>query len=373
MRNIPTAVRIEEAATEDALEALREEWALLAEQAPSATPFQSPEWLLPWWRHFGSGALWALALRRGEALIGLAPLFLSTVPGPSGQAQRKVALMGSGAADYLDILCRADAGAPGAAALYRRLRREQSRWDVCDFHEVRASSPLLLAPAPSQLSVRIRPLEACPVLALPRSLEEFRAALPPGQRVRLQRARSALGRAGAVAIERADGDTVPEFLGDLFRLRRACREGTGPAHSAGDVSDITAPTAAFYRDVAEGMFRRGLLRLYRLLLDGAPAAALLGFQSKGVFYCLLAEAHPGSLRLNPGLVLMQHAIESALEEGATEFDFLRGREKHKYLWGAQDRMNYRLMLSGAPFAGDEPPVVVPPAPGRARALSPAFR
>ena len=40
--------------TPEELERLREEWLALWRRSPSATPFQSPMWLLPWWRAFGS-------------------------------------------------------------------------------------------------------------------------------------------------------------------------------------------------------------------------------------------------------------------------------------------------------------------------------
>jgi hypothetical protein len=39
---------VEEITTMDALERLRWEWSELWTRSPAATPFQSPEWLLPW-------------------------------------------------------------------------------------------------------------------------------------------------------------------------------------------------------------------------------------------------------------------------------------------------------------------------------------
>jgi CelD/BcsL family acetyltransferase involved in cellulose biosynthesis len=39
---------------------------------------------------------------------------------------------------------------------------------------------------------------------------------------------------------------------------------------------------------------------------------------------------------------MRHAIE---QDGAMEFDFLRGNEGYKYRWGARDRSNTRLSIT----------------------------
>lgn len=45
-----------------ALEALRGEWQALWARS-GARPFQSPAWLLPWWRHVGRGEPACLAVR----------------------------------------------------------------------------------------------------------------------------------------------------------------------------------------------------------------------------------------------------------------------------------------------------------------------
>ena len=60
----------------DSLTALEPEWLDLWRRSPNATPFQSPMWLLPWWKHFGSNELHTIALREGGRLKGLAPLYI---------------------------------------------------------------------------------------------------------------------------------------------------------------------------------------------------------------------------------------------------------------------------------------------------------
>ena len=39
------------------LAAFEPQWLALCRRTPGATPFQTPMWLLPWWRHFGSNDL----------------------------------------------------------------------------------------------------------------------------------------------------------------------------------------------------------------------------------------------------------------------------------------------------------------------------
>jgi CelD/BcsL family acetyltransferase involved in cellulose biosynthesis len=64
-----------------------------------ATPFQSPDWLIPWWRHLGSGELRAVALYCGNKLTGLLPLYSET--GGNGSLLR---FLGTGISDYLDCI-----------------------------------------------------------------------------------------------------------------------------------------------------------------------------------------------------------------------------------------------------------------------------
>jgi CelD/BcsL family acetyltransferase involved in cellulose biosynthesis len=46
-------LEISEIDSQQALEALGPEWRALWERIGDSTPFQSPEWLIPWWQFLG--------------------------------------------------------------------------------------------------------------------------------------------------------------------------------------------------------------------------------------------------------------------------------------------------------------------------------
>ena len=46
-----------------------------------------------------------------------------------------------------------------------------------------------------------------------------------------------------------------------------------------------------------------------------------------------------------GVVISAKAIELGIEQGATEFDFLRGNETYKYRFGAQDTTIYKIDMN----------------------------
>src|SRR5437879_4293087 len=83
----------------EGLERLHPEWSELYGRCPRATPFQSPQWLVPWTRYlFKGGEIWALAIRDNGELIGFAPLFCW------GINRRTVSFLGAGISDYGDLL-----------------------------------------------------------------------------------------------------------------------------------------------------------------------------------------------------------------------------------------------------------------------------
>ena len=71
MRPDAATLAIEEAADLPTLERLRPDWEALWQTVPDATPFQSPAWLIPWWRHVGQGALDVGGHVVGRNLVGL--------------------------------------------------------------------------------------------------------------------------------------------------------------------------------------------------------------------------------------------------------------------------------------------------------------
>jgi CelD/BcsL family acetyltransferase involved in cellulose biosynthesis len=135
----------------------------------------------------------------------------------------------------------------------------------------------------------------------------------------------------------ADGaEAVFGALLELHGARWAARGERGVLDGPG--------VEAFHREVVRGFLERGWLRLFALRVEGRLAAVHYGFSAKGRAYYYLGGFDPAFHQLSPGSLMVLHAIEEALREGAGEFDFLRGREAYKYAWGGVDRRQYRRVL-----------------------------
>lgn len=324
--------KVEEVTDLGSLEALRSEWSSLCDTPSRTTPFQRPEWLISWWRAFRPGEPWVLAVRREGRLAALAPFLIYRAQ----NGARTVAFCGGGVSDYCDVVTDPETGDEAVRTLLDHLAACRDRWDACDFEPMPAESPLLRAPAPEGWEDRIEVRDVCPVLHLPGRVEDLREVVPNRQLYNLRQYRRRAQALGDLRLERADDESWDGFLDVLIRLHGARWNDRGEAGMlAGD------GLRAFHREAAAGFAARSALGLYVLCLNGAPIAALYGFQEKETYFYYIQGFDPAHARLSPGVLLVGGVVEDVLRRGARRMDFLRGPETYKYWWGAKDRETFR--------------------------------
>ncbi len=300
----------------DGLEWLNPEWSELYHRCSRATPFQSAQWLIPWTRHFFKGReIWALAMRNQTELIGFAPLFCW------GVEQRTVSFLGTGISDYGDLLFAPGMEDECVAAVWAFLADRQDGWDELDLQELRCGSGLLRGQHAEECSV-------CPVL----DLSSYPESMDHKHRIDVRRAQSRLNKHHAREFLTSNRSNLTQNLDDFFRLYEM-RWGV-----------MDSSLRQFYSEAAANFLATGDLRLSLLRIDNMPAAAIYAFTKGQVLYCYLSGFDPAMSKLSPGAVLLGWVIEQAIAEGTKYVDFLRQPEPYKYLWGARDRVNYKLKL-----------------------------
>jgi CelD/BcsL family acetyltransferase involved in cellulose biosynthesis len=324
-----------EVLTEDAaLHALRPVWeALWRRAAERATPFQSPAWLLAWWRAFGTGRPRVAALRGDDGrLLGLLPLYLLTE-----DSGTKLLPIGIGVSDYLDALLDPDAPLDAAARLLAAALAASPEAACCDFVGLPPGAALREAAVPPDWRDEgVRPSEPCPVLALP-SGAGLSEVLSRRRRAALRNARNRAERAGGIAVQTADAETLDACLDALVALH--CARWDARGQPGGVLADPRV--LALHREAAPGLLAAGALRLQVLRLGGVPAAAQYALLGGGGHRVLLylSGFDAARARESPGAILLGELIAWALAEGWRELHFLRGDEDYKYVWGATDRFN----------------------------------
>ena len=189
------------------------------------------------------------------------------------------------------------------------------------------------------LSCFVEEMDQAPYVPLPDSFEGYLALLGQKERHELRR-----------KMRRA-AEQLPELS---FRL--TCNEGEfmRDIRSFLDLHRKSAPgkkkfmddrMAAFFQEVAAGFLRAGMLRLAFLSSEGKDVAAAFQFRTRRSMFLYNSGYDPERRLAQPGLVLIARCIESAIEEGAVEYDFLRGTERYKYDLGGRDRAVRRVTVA----------------------------
>jgi CelD/BcsL family acetyltransferase involved in cellulose biosynthesis len=339
-RNALVAEPVESAA---GLKELRGEWLELWRRDPAATPFQSPDWLLPWWSHVGEGAVLSAAVYRDAALVGVLPAYVYTHPVSN---ERQLLPIGVGTSDYLGGVFAEEAAQRAASACLEVLAAHRHRWDASWFPQLREESPLLQ-------SARVKSF------AVSCSEPSRRAKVAPGgelhgklrENARYYRKRAE--RLGTVRFVTATEQDAPEYFELLQRLHARRWETRGEAGVLADARVLAA-----HRECVPLLAATGTLRMHALWIGERPAAVIYGLadaalrRDRSVYYYLNG-FDPEFREVSPGTLLLEYAMQHAWREGALYLDMLRGDEAYKRLWGAEGRATFAFALPAATHSGGE--------------------
>jgi CelD/BcsL family acetyltransferase involved in cellulose biosynthesis len=283
------------------------------DQLGAATPFQSPAWLIPSWRHLGRGQLHVVTARMDGRLVGVLPLC------SDGDMLRGI---GAGVSDYLDWVVAPDCPKEAASKILRSLEMPLSLTNV-------PASSRLLQDLPSSFSYTAS--EDCLLAPLP--LE------PVSKNIRRDIRRSQLHFSpdGPLRILCATAETLPDYLDALFRLHGQRWQSRG---SSGVLA--TENVTAFHREAAPRLLADGRLRMYALLHKSAIIGVIYNLQANGRLCYYISGFDPSFAHYSPGSLLIHHSAKQAAAEGCHTMDFLRGDEDYKRRWGARAVQTFEL-------------------------------
>ncbi len=344
---LPEVVR-DPAAIEDLVPAWRD---LVTETG--AQPFASPDWLLPWRRHYASGReAFVLAWRDGDRLLGVLPLVRRVRRLPPVREVAPWANDGTSLRGLVDIVARPEDRESLTRGLAAWLAGPEAGWDVCSVLRLPAGSPTAAALAGLARERRWRLASNTGVV---RS-DTFVLGLPgpdaPGGHVLGAKARHNL-RTEARRFERqgghyeqlTDAGSVPEVVAAVRRLSEA-RWGSGERTFRGD------PAAEPFLAEALGAFAaRGSL-LAHVARDAAgirAALATLVVGRRAVALVIGVSGDEDVRRLALGKQLFASSIDAAVERGAASYDFLWVGGYKETFWGARPHRLESLVVGRGPF------------------------
>jgi CelD/BcsL family acetyltransferase involved in cellulose biosynthesis len=322
------------------------EWRDLNHRARAGSMFLGPEWLEPWWNHFGAGReLSSICVREGGRLIGLMLLFIESVR-LGGIQVRRAAFLGDGetGCDYLDVL--ADPGREREVLRHCLAKLMELPWDVCDldglWREGLTARHLAERFPPGHVADSVvrnaRVRFVCPHIPLVGSYEQYLEGL--GRRENLRRREKWIWRQPGVGVSCARtpleaGPATEHFIA-LHRSRWAAEGGSD------GLSDKR--NEAFHRDATERLAEAGMLRMYTLFAARRPVASVYGVVHDRKFNYYQSGYDPNWAGRSVGLVLLARTVQDAFAEGHQEFDFLHGSEGYKRDWARGERWTIQMRL-----------------------------
>jgi CelD/BcsL family acetyltransferase involved in cellulose biosynthesis len=309
--------------------AMIEEWRRLWRSSPDASPFQSPDWLMPWWEVFGTDRPRIVSLRRDDVLIGLMPLYRLQEDG-----QAKLLPVGAGLSDYHDALVHSTAPHDAVERMLDAAVSDCADIDRCDLPDLPPKARLLRAPDPPGWRSVTWAGEPCPVLVLK---DDLRHSVPSRMLRKWRMAEHRAQRRGEnVEVSLAkDIATAKRFWQALVELHR--RRWTARGEPDGVLADPRV--IAFHERALTPLLEATTLRLYALSFGGKLVAVNQVLLARERLHFYLGGFDEAYAFESPGTILLGRILQSALQEGLSEMHFLRGGEAYKFAWGGIARQN----------------------------------
>ena len=333
------------------VEDIRADWRELYDNSGSRNPYASPDWLVPWARHFvRERDLALLTVSRDGVLVGMAPWYVRRI----GPLLRQIQLLGSGRHDALTELPQVLAAPGETRSVLRAVLEYWSQmpgaWDWLEL-------PLLEEQGwfePEWLGgvvrdggfVQHKMTRPSVVLDLPQDVPALYHVLKRNLLESIHRARNRLDRTEqkwAITAHAEEGDLQRALpvLAQLHAMRAELAErNRHPDRLA------VPERLAFLAEALGCMARRGLAEILTLDIEGTAVAAQVVLRAPDATYLGMSGVDPAWWNVSPVTLLQSHAAESAVERGHQEFNLSTGPSVAKLRWSEHVKQNPEFVVCG---------------------------
>jgi CelD/BcsL family acetyltransferase involved in cellulose biosynthesis len=310
----------------------------LIESRPYVGVFVSPAWLHGFFADRVAGdEMFMLLFRQGPELRAVVPLAVRQT-----LTHVRVALVGGGCgSDRVDLLAARGFEALAADTFLAWLAQTfGAKGYLLELRDVPATSSLwgAIQRAGGECTLRValqpREIYTLPYLSLDAADAPVSLDSPSSRALKsLVKHRRWLEHRCHLQIERINcADAALHAFDQLARFLRARWRGAATS-ALDDAAAVQRHRATLPRLVADQR-----LRMIRLIGDDRTIAVFYGIASGNWWgYYLAGYDREWAGRIRLGQITLAVAIEFAKQEGATEFDFLKGAERIKYVWPVRER------------------------------------
>jgi CelD/BcsL family acetyltransferase involved in cellulose biosynthesis len=324
----------------EAMADIAAEWDSLDRQATPRTPFTSPAYMIPWWRHFSRrrqalfhDEFFCHVVRDGGRLVAVAPLMRTSIPGVGPSAVRMLQFFGVDPAltEIRGLTCRPEDQALVVEALVEYFLARPGEWDVFRWTGLRQPAEAFGAlRAPGAFIARGDLPDY--VIELPGRWEDLRDQLSLNMRKNLRKTYKLLERDGLAFSLRVTerGQDVEAAIARFLALHAARAEAEDMIFHP---NKFVQPRArAFFTEYLRGAAERGELRIFELEIGGAAVASRPALLLGSDLYMHLAGYDPAWKCYSVMTVLIAEMIKWAFSRGIKRINLSAGHDQSKLRW-----------------------------------------
>lgn len=359
-------MRIELISSMEAFTNLKEDWEAVYAADPDARFFLSWTWLSGWLRNTQK---WFVLVAKRDALsppVAFFPMRLRIRKTAEGEVIKEVAMAGNRVADYTGFICRPEYYDAVISAFATAIQK--MKWDQVHLENICLSLPrskqFLSYFSSKDYEFKIKKHfnkndttdnYVCPYVSLPECWETYLTEnLSTNTRQKIRRFLRKIDGSSDMRITCATADTIKRDLDILLQLWIQKWSYKKPKNT------LTALQST-YRTMLEQSFEAGLLFLPVCWNGEMPVGALASFidrRKKSLLFFIGGrdETFKG---FPSGFVLHAFSLRFGISNGFQTYDFMRGNEPYKYLFGCKERQVWYILIStrstiasarGAPYS-----------------------
>ncbi len=314
----------------------RQQWNALLSCSGQNSPFLAHQWFDAWWQNFGRDReLEILFFRdRSESLVGIAPLM---------ESNNVLGFIASHeVTDYCDFFSNAEKHDEFYGDLLDHLQRNIPEYSHAEFINIPGSSPTLsVLPRLANehnMTCEIKEGESVPILRLPGSYQEYVTNLGRKNRHELRRKIRKLESLGHIRYEQIKtSEELKPAIQEFISLHKRSNLSKREFWQKREMSD-------FFQTLTDHFSSESWVELNMLYFENRFIAALLNFWFEDILYFYNIAYDRDYASYSPGFYLFDRAIKHAIANQISIADFLRGGEKYKYFFGAEESKIYSLKL-----------------------------
>lgn len=312
---------------------LEEKWNELVLNSMHPNIFLTWEWVSTWVKWFGCNKrIKIIEVWDGPQLIGILPLYISPVELFPRISVKGLKYIGDGGVvfpDFLGPIIRQGRLDSVLFCLEDILASNKS-----DYHLIRLADMNLAFEGTysfvdalcKRFQCDIRQGAICPYIGFSGDYESFLGSLSARRRQAIRYNYKKASKNFQVRLECYQSqEKVSEVFEIMVQVFRKATRGQDKTQGF-----LRKDYVEFHKDVASALARNGWLRIYVLYFNDTPVAYIYGYLFKKVFWYYQTSYDLTLKDYSPGAVVLQMVIKSLIEEGAQEFDFLRGDEEYKF-------------------------------------------